>query len=87
MRPKRCLYVGLTSHTSGSPAQARPITGCLAQATRGRVFASKYSLAPKYMMPTLLLDIAIAYYSLLNPLPGALHSPVPADRIIVARRR
>ncbi|RPB03393.1 alpha/beta-hydrolase [Choiromyces venosus 120613-1] len=49
-----------------------------------RVFLPRYRLAPQNPFPTALIDALISYLYLLYPPPGALHSPVPASKIIIA---
>ncbi|KAM3455734.1 hypothetical protein MY3296_002152 [Beauveria thailandica] len=65
------------------PVSARPVA--LAYATHGkcRVFSVRYRLAPQGPFPSALLDVFVAYLSLLHPPPGAWHSPVPASSLIV----
>ncbi|KAM3445303.1 hypothetical protein NHJ13734_000641 [Beauveria thailandica] len=65
------------------PVSARPVA--LAYATHGkcRVFSVRYRLAPQGPFPSALLDVFVAYLSLLHPPRGAWHSPVPASSLIV----
>lgn len=65
-------------------ASQRPATVRYAQAVSGRTFAVRYRLSPQNPFPAPILDALVAYLSLLYPPPGALHRPVPADKIILA---
>ncbi|CAZ84646.1 unnamed protein product [Tuber melanosporum] len=49
-----------------------------------RVFLPRYRLAPQSPFPAALIDALISYLYLLYPPPGALHSPVPPSKIIIA---
>lgn len=70
-------------HSSlGSPAASRPITANLVRVSSGRAFAVRYRLAPQNPFPAPLVDIIVAYLSLLYPPPGSFHDPVPADSIV-----
>jgi len=41
-----------------------------------------FRLSPQHVFPAALLDVLVAYLSLLYPPPGSLHEPVPASNII-----
>lgn len=56
----------------------------LAQLTKGRCLIVQHRLAPQNAFPAQLLDVLIAYLSLLYPPPGAYHSPVAAPHIVLA---
>ena len=56
----------------------------LTRATKFRIAAPTYRLAPQNPFPGALLDIFVAYLSLLSPPPGSLHRPVPASKIVLA---
>lgn len=43
----------------------------------------QYRVAPQTPFPGAVLDLLVAYLSLLYPLPGALHAPVPHSSIIL----
>ncbi|KAL1624253.1 hypothetical protein SLS56_007955 [Neofusicoccum ribis] len=62
----------------------RPSTVRYAKMLGGRTFAVRYRLSPQHPFPAPILDALVAYLSLLHPPPGALHDPVPADKIIIA---
>jgi acetyl esterase/lipase len=64
------------------PASYRPMCSQLARKTGGRCFSVRYRLAPQHPFPAALLDVFVAYLSLLHPPPGALHDPVPAEKIV-----
>jgi acetyl esterase/lipase len=64
------------------PATYRPMASKLAKVTGGRVFSTRYRLAPQNPFPAALLDCLTAYLSLLYPPPEAPHSPIPANEVI-----
>ncbi|KAI9873767.1 MAG: hypothetical protein M1830_010622, partial [Pleopsidium flavum] len=66
------------------PASYRNTTAKLAELTKGRCLAVRHRLSPQNPFPAALLDVLIAYLSLLYPPPGSYHSPVPASSIIFA---
>ena len=66
----------------GNPATSRPVIAPLVKATGGRAFTVRYRLSPQQPFPAPLLDIVIAYLSLLYPPAGSLHEPIQADCIV-----
>ncbi|CUS09832.1 unnamed protein product [Tuber aestivum] len=66
------------------PVTHRSIARKVARTTKGRVFLPRYRLSPQNPFPAALIDALISYLYLLYPPPGALHSPVPASKIIFA---
>jgi acetyl esterase/lipase len=66
------------------PSTHRITTARLAKACGGRVFSTRYRLAPQHPFPAALVDALVAYLNLLYPAPGALHDPVPASNIVFA---
>lgn len=66
------------------PSTHRPTTSKLANLTGGRCLSLRYRLSPQVAFPAALLDVLIAYISLLYPPPNALHAPIPASKIIVS---
>lgn len=67
----------------GSPAISRSTVSKLVNYTGYRCLSVDYRLAPESPFPAGLLDILIAYLSLLSPPPGSLHSPIPASSIVI----
>ncbi|RAL01116.1 alpha/beta-hydrolase [Aspergillus ibericus CBS 121593] len=66
------------------PPGARPLIKQLCDRSGSRVFTFQYRLVPQYTLPTLLLDVIVAYLYLLSPLPGSFHEPIdPANLILV----
>ena len=66
------------------PATHRVPNSILARLTGGRCLSIRYRLAPQNPFPAALLDVLVAYISLLSPPPGALHEAVPASKIVFA---
>lgn len=66
------------------PCTHREATTKLAKLTGGRCFSVRYRLAPQNPFPAGLLDALVAYLSLISPPPGALHDPVPANKIVMS---
>ena len=46
--------------------------------------AVRYRLAPQYETPANVLDVLVAFFSLISPQEGAFHSPIPANEIVFA---
>ncbi|KAL2822227.1 Alpha/Beta hydrolase protein [Aspergillus cavernicola] len=67
-----------------SPAQYRASSARLAKLTGARVASIRYRLAPAHTFPAPILDILLAYASLLYPPPGAPYPAVPANKIVLA---
>ena len=83
----RCDRTTLTTchgTSVGSPREYRAASTRLARQTNARVASIRYRLAPANTFPGPILDTLVAYASLLYPPPGAHHSPVSADRIVLA---
>lgn len=66
------------------PATHRTSCARLAKHTGGRCASVRYRLAPQNPFPAALVDVFVAYLSLLSPPPGAVHTPVPAENIVFA---
>ncbi|CAL5872495.1 uncharacterized protein PFLUO_LOCUS6759 [Penicillium psychrofluorescens] len=56
----------------------------LSRLTGAPVLSVRYRLAPQSPFPAALVDALTAYLSLIHPPPGALHKPVPANKIVLA---
>lgn len=65
------------------PASHRIPCSTLSRLTGGRCLSVRYRLAPQNPFPAALLDMFIAYLSLMYPPPDALHEPVSAFNIVV----
>ncbi|KAL3473416.1 alpha/beta-hydrolase [Aspergillus californicus] len=65
------------------PPGARPLMHQLSRRSGSRVFTFQYRLVPQYTLPTLLLDVLIAYLYLLSPPPGSLHKPIHPGKLIL----
>ncbi|KFY42220.1 hypothetical protein V494_02519 [Pseudogymnoascus sp. VKM F-4513 (FW-928)] len=66
------------------PCTSRSAVAKYSKITGGRVLSVRYRLAPQNPFPSALLDAFISYLSLLYPLAGSLHKPVPASQIVFA---
>ena len=66
------------------PAARRETIRKLAELTGGKCLIIQHRLAPQHPFPAAILDLLIAYLSLLYPQPGSLHGPVLARHIVFA---
>lgn len=73
-----------SSISSGSPATVRNITVELARLNGGRCLVVEYRLSPQNPFPLALIDLFIAYLSLLYPPCGSFHEAVPSEQIVLA---
>ncbi|PVH91938.1 alpha/beta-hydrolase [Periconia macrospinosa] len=78
------FYIHGGAFYMGSPASVRPAPIALAQFASGRCFSLQYRLAPQNQFPAAILDVFLAYLSLLYPPPGAAHDAVPAANIVLS---
>ncbi|PWY95177.1 alpha/beta-hydrolase [Aspergillus sclerotioniger CBS 115572] len=65
------------------PPGARPLIKQLCDRSGSRVFTFQYRLVPQYTLPTLLLDVLVAYLYLLSPPPGSFHKPIDPEKLIL----
>ncbi|KAI8973983.1 Alpha/Beta hydrolase protein [Trametes punicea] len=85
MDQMRCiLYAHGGGYYFGSIDQERYCIQRLARKVNGRVFAINYRLAPQYPFPCAIQDLVAAYLYLIQPPPGALHTPVSPAHIVLA---
>ncbi|KAJ5772592.1 alpha/beta-hydrolase [Penicillium odoratum] len=66
------------------PPSARPLMKHLSQTSGSRVFTFQPRLSPQYTIPTILLDVIVAFFYLISPPAGALHKPIDPKKIILA---
>lgn len=66
------------------PCTHRVPVAHLSRLTGAPVLSVRYRLAPQNPFPAALVDALTAYLSLIHPPPGALHKPIPANKIILA---
>ncbi|KAJ4296425.1 hypothetical protein N0V90_006470 [Kalmusia sp. IMI 367209] len=78
------LYAHGGFYYTGSPASVRHTTLALARETGGRCLVPDYRLAPQNPFPAAIIDLLLAYLSLLYPSEGAMHRPVSAKNIVFA---
>ena len=74
----------LTLSSRNCPATVRSVVSKLVETTGARCLTVGYRLAPQNPFPAALLDVLIAYLSLLYPPDGSWHSPVTASSIVFA---
>ena len=68
----------------GAPWTNRTIPSALARRTGSKICQLDYRLAPQDPFPAALFDTFVAYLSLLVPPSGSPHSPIRADKIVLA---
>ena len=79
------IVVASTYRTSqGSPGAYRATTSTLARLSKARVVSVDYRLCPQNPFPCGLLDVFIAYLSLLYPPSEASHSALDPSEIVLA---
>ncbi|KAJ5683794.1 uncharacterized protein N7477_000139 [Penicillium maclennaniae] len=78
------LYLHGGAYFLMDPCTHRVPVAHLSHLTGARVLSVRYRLAPQNPFPAALVDALTAYLSLIHPPPGALHEPVPANKIVVA---
>ncbi|MCJ1360309.1 MAG: hypothetical protein MMC33_010314 [Icmadophila ericetorum] len=66
----------------GSPAASQVITAKLSCMTSARCVSVNYRLSPQHTFPAALLDVLLAYLTILYPPPSSIHEPVPHSSII-----
>ncbi|KAI1785206.1 alpha/beta-hydrolase [Ganoderma leucocontextum] len=85
MDEMRCiLYAHGGGYYFGSFDQERYSIQRLARKINGRVFTMNYRLAPQYPFPCAIQDFIASYLYLIQPPPGALHTPVSPSNIVFA---
>ncbi|PIL33424.1 hypothetical protein GSI_04046 [Ganoderma sinense ZZ0214-1] len=83
MDEMRCvLYAHGGGYYFGSFDQERYSIQRLARKINGRVFTMNYRLAPQYPFPCAIQDFIASYLYLIQPPPGALHTPVSPSNIV-----
>ena len=70
--------------SAGSPVSSRAASTRLARLTKYRIAALSYRLAPQNPFSAAILDVLVAYLSLLYPPAGSFHAGVPAERVVLA---
>ena len=83
-KPSSCRRASLSHLSINGPVSRRPTCTTLAELTKGRCLTIQPRLAPQYPFPAGLLDLLVAYLSLLYPQPGSSHEPVPASHLVFA---
>jgi len=81
---RRCVKVNLRLSSSGGPASVRAVTSTLAQLTKGRCLVLEQRLAPQNPFPAPLIDLLVAYLSLLYPPKDAFHEAINPEDIVIA---
>jgi acetyl esterase/lipase len=67
-----------------SPSTHRPMMVNHSRSSRTRVFVPEYRLAPQHPFPAALIDALLSYLYLLHPPPGAFHTPIAPEKLVVA---
>jgi acetyl esterase/lipase len=70
--------------STGGPASVRLVTSTLARLSQGRCLVLDQRLSPQNPFPAALIDVLIAYLSLLYPPPGSFHDAVLPKDIVLA---
>lgn len=78
------LHVHGGAFFQGSPASYRPMTSKLSSLSRGRVVSVQYRLSPQNAFPAAILDVLVAYLSLLYPSSSSPHNPINPSQIVFA---
>ncbi|KAJ5584446.1 uncharacterized protein N7459_004246 [Penicillium hispanicum] len=78
------LYFHGGAHFLMDPCTHRVPVAHLSRLTGAPALSVRYRLAPQNPFPAALVDALTAYLSLIHPPPGALHEPVPANKIVIA---
>ncbi|CAO2654549.1 Nn.00g112820.m01.CDS01 [Neocucurbitaria sp. VM-36] len=69
---------------TGSPASVRRITLAIAKETGGRCIVPEYRLAPQNPFPAAIVDLFLAYLTLLYPSDDSMHTVISAKDIVLA---
>ncbi|KAJ8070670.1 hypothetical protein OCU04_001041 [Sclerotinia nivalis] len=78
------IYVHGGLNYSGGPASTRAVTSTLAQLTKGRCLVLEQRLAPQNPFPAPLIDLLVAYLSLLYPPKDSFHEALTPEDIVIA---
>ena len=79
-----CLGALLNPYSINGPVTRRSTCTKLAELTKGRCLTVQPRLAPQNPFPAALLDLMVAYLSLLYPQSHSSHEPVPATHLVFA---
>lgn len=77
------LYIHGGASYLMDPVSTRPVASAYANYSGSRVFSVRYRLAPQGPFPSALIDVFVAYLSLLYPPPGSFHEAASASSLIV----
>ncbi|KAF7920234.1 uncharacterized protein EAE97_011575 [Botrytis byssoidea] len=78
------LYAHGGLNYSGGPASVRAVTSALAKLTKGRCLVLEQRLAPQNPFPAPLVDLLVAYLSLLYPPKDSFHEATTPENIVIA---
>ncbi|KAJ5891909.1 uncharacterized protein N7473_008137 [Penicillium subrubescens] len=78
------LYFHGGAYFMMDPCTHRVPVAHLSRLTGAPILSVRYRLAPQNPFPAALVDALTAYLSLIHPPAGALHKPIPANKIIIA---
>ncbi|TGO49411.1 hypothetical protein BOTNAR_0432g00020 [Botryotinia narcissicola] len=84
MKDTRSKATIIYAHGSGGPASVRAVTSTLAKLTKGGCLVLEQRLAPQNPFPAPLVDLLVAYLSLLYPPKDSFHEATTPEHIIIA---
>ncbi|KAJ3474649.1 hypothetical protein NLG97_g9749 [Lecanicillium saksenae] len=82
--PTTIMYLHGGGYTMLDPQSHRPFVKQLCKRTGGRLYSVRYRLSPQAVFPAALLDAFVSYLTLLYPPPGAYHTPVKPEHLVIA---
>ncbi|KAJ5538232.1 alpha/beta-hydrolase [Penicillium frequentans] len=77
------FYLAGGAFFRAGPPGARPVIKQLAEMSGSCAFTFQPRLAPQYTIPTILLDVLVAYFYLQAPPVGSFHQPINPKNIIL----
>ncbi|KAF7906835.1 hypothetical protein EAF00_001113 [Botryotinia globosa] len=78
------IYAHGGLNDSGGPASLRAVKSTLAKLTKGRCLVLEQRLAPQNPFPAPLIDLLVAYLSLIYPSKDSFHEATISEHIVIA---